>query len=181
LAQRASIETSTKNLVEVDAYAAMVPAARMCTSPGSPDFRITIVSVAKRLCRAGLNPVPHIAARQLASECAATDFLARLRDEAAVTRALLIAGDSRACTGPYDSSLALMRTGLLQQHGIRSIGIAGYPEGHRNIGTAALELSLEGKIDYAGREGISRSATLRNAASTRRSFSTGSSGCVRAA
>jgi methylenetetrahydrofolate reductase (NADPH) len=155
LAQRASIETSAKNLVEIDAYPAMIPAGTdvyVAWVPGFPYHHL--VSVAKRLRRAGLNPVPHIAARQLASESAAMDFLARLRDEAAVTRALVIAGDSSARTGPYESSLALMRTGLLQQHGIRSIGIAGYPEGHRKIGTAALEQALEGKIDYAGREGI---------------------------
>ena len=120
--------------------------------PGFPYHHIA--SVAKRLRQTGLNPVPHIAARQFASESAAADFLARLRDEAAVTRALVIAGDSNARTGPYESSLSLMRTGLLQQHGIRSVGIAGYPEGHRRIGTAALDQALAGKIDYAGREGI---------------------------
>lgn len=155
LAQRASIETSAKNLVEIDAYPTMVPVGTdvyVAWVPGFPYHHI--VSVAKRLRQAGLNPVPHIAARQLASESVATDFLARLRDEAAVTRALVIAGDSNARTGPFESSLSLMRTGLLQEHGIRSIGIAGYPEGHRKIGTATLEQALEGKIDYAGREGI---------------------------
>ena len=155
LAQRASIETSAKNLVEIDAYPTMVRAGTdvyVAWVPGFPYHHI--VSVAKRLRQARLNPVPHIAARQLASESAATDFLARLRDEAAVTRALLIAGDSNARTGPFDSSLSLMRTGLLQEHGIHSIGIAGYPEGHRKIGTAALDQALEAKIDYGGREGI---------------------------
>ena len=155
LARRASIETSAKNLVEIDAYPAMVPAGTdvyVAWVPGFPYHHIA--SIAKRLRQTGLNPVPHIAARQLASESVATDFLARLRDEAAVTRALVIAGDSNARTGPYESSLALMRTGLLQEHGIRSVGIAGYPEGHRRIGTAALDQALEGKIDYAGREGI---------------------------
>jgi len=66
-------------------------------------------------------------------------LLARLRDRAAITRALVIAGDSNARTGPYESSQLLMRTGLLQEHGIRSFGVAGHPEGHRKIGTAALD------------------------------------------
>ena len=47
-----------------------------------------------------------------------------------------------------------MRTGLLQKPGIRSIGIAGYPEAHPRIGIAALDHAREGKIDYAAREDI---------------------------
>jgi methylenetetrahydrofolate reductase (NADH) len=155
LAQRASIETSAKNLVEIEAYTGMLPAGTdvyVAWVPGFPYHHIA--SVAKRLRQTGLNPVPHIAARQLASESAAADFIARLRGEAAVTRALLIAGDSNARTGPYESSLSLLRTGLLQKYGIRSIGIAGYPEGHHRIAAAALEQALDGKIDYAGREGL---------------------------
>jgi len=155
LAQRASIETSAKNLAEIDAYPTMVAAGTdvyVAWVPGFPHHHI--VSLAQRLRHAGLNPVPHIAARELASESVAAEFLARLREEAAVTRALVIAGDSPARTGPFESSLSLMRTGLLQAHGIRSIGVAGYPEGHRKIGTAALDQAMDGKIDYAGREGI---------------------------
>ena len=53
-----------------------------------------------------------------------------------MTRALLVAGDSRVPVGPFDSSLALLETGLLEAHGIRSIGIAGYPEAHPRIAAA---------------------------------------------
>jgi hypothetical protein len=93
LAQRASIETSAKNLAEIDAYPTMVAAGTdvyVAWVPGFPHHHI--VSLAKRLRHAGLNPVPHIAARELASESVAAEFLARLREEAAVTRALVIAG-----------------------------------------------------------------------------------------
>jgi methylenetetrahydrofolate reductase (NADPH) len=155
LAQRASIETSTKNLAEIDAYPVMVPAGTDVYIAWIPGFPYQhIVSAAKRLRQAGMNPVPHIAAREFNGDSAATDFLARLRDEAAVTRALLIAGDGHACAGPFDSSLALLRSGLLQQYGVRSVGIAGYPEGHRKISPVALEQSLDDKIGYAAREGI---------------------------
>jgi methylenetetrahydrofolate reductase (NADPH) len=112
------------------------------------------VSVAKRLRLAGFNPVPHIAARRLANTEAAREFLALLRDEAGVTRALLIAGDSRVAVGPFESSLALLETGLLEAHGIRSIGIAGYPEGHPRIGAPALEAARDRKLDYARAHGI---------------------------
>ena len=150
LARRASIETSTRNLVEIDACALLMPRGTevyVAWPPGFPYHHV--VSVAKRLRLAGMNPVPHIAARQLATPGAATDLLASLRDEAAVTRALIIAGDSEARAGAYDSSTALLETGLLQAHGICSVGIAGYPEGHRKIPEATLMAALDRKIGYA--------------------------------
>ena len=155
LARRASIETSTRNLVEIDAYPSLLPQGTdvyVACLPGSPYHHI--VSVAKRLRRAGMNPVPHIAARQLANREVAIEYLAGLRDEADVRRALLIAGDSDAPVGAYDSSAALLESGLLQAHGIRSIGVAGYPEGHRKIPEAALMAALDRKIDYAAAHGL---------------------------
>ncbi len=155
LARRASIETSTRNLVEIDAYPSLLPQGTdvyVAWLPGSPYHHI--VSVAKRLRRAGMNPVPHIAARQLANREVAIEYLASLRDEADVGRALLVAGDSDAPVGTYDSSAALLESGLLQAHGIRSIGVAGYPEGHRKIPEAALMAALDRKIDYAAAHGL---------------------------
>jgi methylenetetrahydrofolate reductase (NADH) len=155
LARGASIETSTRNLAEIDGYAERLPPGADVFAawlPGTPYHHL--VSVAKRLRQAGLNPVPHIAARRLANEEAAREFLALLRDEAQVTRALLIAGDSRVPVGPFDSSLALLETGLLEEHGIRSIGIAGYPEGHPRIAGSALDAARGRKLTYAARNGI---------------------------
>ena len=155
LARGASIETAARNLAEIDGYAGRLPPGSDVFAtwlPGTPYHHLA--SVAKRLRQAGLNPVPHIAARRLANEEAAREFLALLRDEAQVTRALLIAGDSRVPVGPFDSSLALLETGLLEAHGIRSIGIAGYPEGHPRIAAAGLDAARGRKLAYAARHGI---------------------------
>ncbi|HTO50948.1 MAG TPA: methylenetetrahydrofolate reductase [Burkholderiales bacterium] len=155
LARGASIETSTRNLAEIDGYAERLPPGADVFAawlPGTPYHHL--VSVAKRLRQAGLNPVPHIAARRLASEEAAREFLALLRDEAQVTRALLIAGDSAVPVGPFESSLSFLETGLLEAHGICSIGIAGYPEGHPRIAWSALEAACDRKLAYAARNGI---------------------------
>ena len=155
LARAASIETSTRNLADIDGYAARLPPGAdvfAASLPGTPYHHL--VSVAKRLRQAGLNPVPHIAARRLANVEAAREFLALLRDEAQVTRALLVAGDSRVPVGPFDSSCALLETGLLEAHGIRSIGIAGYPEGHPRIAESAVEAACDRKLAYAARSGL---------------------------
>jgi methylenetetrahydrofolate reductase (NADPH) len=71
------------------------------------------VETACALRQAGLNPVPHIAAREIASREALGDFLARLRGEADVKRVLLIAGDLAAARGPFKASRDIANSGLL--------------------------------------------------------------------
>src|SRR5712691_6006982 len=53
-----------------------------------------IVAACARLRRAGFTPVPHIAARRLASYTQARDFVQRAAGEAEVKSALLIGGDA---------------------------------------------------------------------------------------
>src|SRR3989475_12899519 len=88
-----------------------------------------IVALAARLKRAGLRPVPHVAARRIASRDALDEYLARAAGEAGVDSALVIGGDSDRASGPFESSLALLETGLFQRHGIEHIGVGGYPDG----------------------------------------------------
>lgn len=154
LARTASIETAARNLAEIDAYASLVPAGTdvyVASLPGMPYHHVA--STARRLRQVGMNPVPHITPRQLASRGAAEDFLGRLRDDAQVTRALLIAGDGEP-VGPYESSAQFLATGLLEAHGIRSVGIGGYPEAHLRVPEAALAVALDRKIEEAARRGI---------------------------
>jgi len=88
------------------------------------------IETATALRRAGFNPVPHIAAREMNSQPALDDFLARLRGEADVTRILLIAGDVAAAKGPFKSTLDVCASGLIETHGITRVSVAGHPEGH---------------------------------------------------
>lgn len=88
------------------------------------------VETAAALRRAGFNPVPHIAAREMPSREVLGDFLARAKGEADVRRILLIAGDVAAAKGPFRSSRDVADTGLIETHGIASVSVAGYPEGH---------------------------------------------------
>lgn len=88
------------------------------------------VETAAALRRAGYNPVPHIAAREMASREVLSDFLQRARGEADVRRILVIAGDVAAAKGPFRSSLDVCHSELIEAHGITSVSVAGHPEGH---------------------------------------------------
>jgi methylenetetrahydrofolate reductase (NADH) len=155
LARGASSETATHRPAEIDGYGALVPpGSRIYVAwvPGSTPGRI--VDAAVRLRRAGLEPVPHLAARELESEAAAAGLLARLHGEAGVREALLIAGDRPQPRGPYADSVALLRSGLPARHGLVRIGLAGYPEGHPRIGPDALAAALAAKTALAAAAGL---------------------------
>jgi methylenetetrahydrofolate reductase (NADPH) len=109
------------------------------------------VETAVALRRAGFNPVPHIAAREIASREALDDFLLRARVEADVGRVLLIAGDVLAAKGPFKSSRDVAASGLLAARGIARVSIAGHPEGHPYLDDASTFKQLQAWRDW-GRE-----------------------------
>lgn len=91
-----------------------------------------IVEAARRVKDAGLVPVPHMAARRYASLAAFERRITRLTQEAGVADVLAIAGEAET-PGPLTSSVALIETGLFDKLGIRSIAVAGHPEGAPDI------------------------------------------------
>src|SRR5260370_6441004 len=84
------------------------------------------IETAAALRRAGFNPVPHIAAREMPSREALDDFLTRARGEANVTRILLIAGDVAAARGPFKSAREVSTRGLIETHGIAAVRVAAH-------------------------------------------------------
>jgi methylenetetrahydrofolate reductase (NADPH) len=114
--------------------------------PGD-NYRLN-VDTASALRRAGFNPVPHIAAREMPSREALDDFLQRARSEADVTRIVLIAGDVAAAKGPFKSSLDVCASGLIETRGISSLSIAGHPEGHPYLAPAGAFKVLEAWRDW---------------------------------
>jgi methylenetetrahydrofolate reductase (NADPH) len=106
------------------------------------------VDTAVALRRVGYNPVPHIAAREMATREALDDFLARARGEAEVSRVLLIAGDAALARGPFRSSHDIRSSGLLESRGISSVSVAGHPEGHPYLTDANAFAALQAWRDW---------------------------------
>jgi len=104
---------------------------------------------------AGLEPVPHVAARRVASRAALKEFLEHAVREAEVRKVLLIGGDDPRPAGPYRDSLGPLGDGLIAECGIHEVGIAGYPEGHARIPRAALEHAMDEKLAAAAAQNLS--------------------------
>lgn len=112
------------------------------------------VETAAALRRAGFNPVPHVAAREMPSREALNDFLVRARREADVRRVVLIAGDVAAAKGPFKSSREVAASGLIEAHGINAVSVAGYPEGHPWLEGAQAFEALAAWQGWGERSGV---------------------------
>jgi methylenetetrahydrofolate reductase (NADH) len=112
------------------------------------------VSVAAQLKDAGLAPVPHIVARNVKSLGELDLLLGRLRTEAGVDRALVLAGDRDQPAGGLNSSLQILESGLLGKHGIRKAALSWYPEGHPRIAAADLTAARAAKLTAAAKAGL---------------------------
>ena len=148
-----SVEVTRPSDADIAALAANRPGAKVYLSmlPRRPADET--IAHAVQLRGAGLEPVPHLAVRNFASVEAFDRILTRLEREAAVDGALIIAGDSDE-HGPFRSALDVIDSGLLRRHGIRSIGIAGYPQGHPRISQDDLKRALSEKIAAAEAMGL---------------------------
>jgi methylenetetrahydrofolate reductase (NADPH) len=111
------------------------------------------IAPAGKLRRAGLYPTPHIGARHVESAFQLEELSRRLVGEG-VDRVLIIAGDRDKPAGPYDSSLSVMQSGLLQKAGITNIRVGGFPEGNPNIPDPVLAEALTAKVKFARENGI---------------------------
>ena len=129
LMRGASIEVAPRDRAGLEAAAALLPAGSEVFLPwiaGETHHRS--VDAARLLARAGLRPVPHVAARFLSGYTQLGDFLARLAGEAGVGEAMLVGGDRERPLGALASGLDALETGLFARHGFRAVSLPTYPE-----------------------------------------------------
>ena len=154
LVKNYTIETTIRQADSVSRFDDIVAFGTRVYVPHTPstDFRET-VALAARLRREGMEPVPHLVARRIEGLAALDGFLARLSGDAGVAQVLIVAGDTPRPAGQFDSSLQILDSGLLDKYGIRTVGVAGHPEGHREVAEPVLRDALRRKNAYAEKTG----------------------------
>ncbi|WP_428410399.1 methylenetetrahydrofolate reductase [Hyphococcus sp.] len=115
------------------------------------EARIAAVKAVREL---GFEPMPHVSARRLTSAKVFEDMIKRVTSESGVKRLFVIAGDPPHPEGPFEDSLQVIKTGVLEQNGIKAIGIAGHPEGHPNVSKDELWVWMENKIAEIRQRGM---------------------------
>lgn len=106
------------------------------------------LDLAVRLRRHGYRVAPHISARDLRDDAHLDDVLGRLL-AGGVTDAFVIGGDAPEPAGRFVDALTVLRR--LDELGrpFRSVGVAGYPEGHGLMDAGTIDRALESKVPHA--------------------------------
>ncbi len=153
LAACGSIEMGAYQSAEAPRIAELLPAGTRVYINHLPRRNLgDAIADAVAVRNAGLEPVMHVAARQIKSRMEVTELLQEAARLAKVNKILLIGGDSAEAAGPYRDAAALLRDGCLSSCGLSEVGFASYPEGHLSIPAAALRRALEEKLMLAARE-----------------------------
>jgi methylenetetrahydrofolate reductase (NADPH) len=114
----------------------------------------TSLAALERLHALGLRPVPHIAARRIASVGLLSEFLRQAVSRCGVREALVVGGEADQPVGPFPDALSLLETGLLRDNGLESVSFAAYPNGHPKIRASRLLAALNKKLACAESHGL---------------------------
>lgn len=141
-----SLEMTGKDVPKLEEARDTIPQGTRInvTFLGNEDLEMRLAA-ARAVKRLGFVPVPHISARRLGSRDDFERFLAGLHADGTSDNVFVVGGDPAHPEGPYADSLSLIDTGLLQEYGVRHVGISGYPGGHPAIDGGALWSALQDK------------------------------------
>ena len=153
-ARNASTEISTHDEDSLPVLVSTLPRGTAIYVAHTPKATLNeVVATAVRLQQLGFRASPHIVARRVPSQQALTTGLQQLAS-AGVEQALLVAGDLEKPLGPYTSTLDIIDSGLLQNSSLKRLGIAGHPEGHKQVPEPVLLAALRQKQAFGARTGL---------------------------
>ena len=155
LLRSASIEMAASRADDVERLASLLPAGTAVFVSHLPRHSLSQSIVALRAIRnAGFWPVPHIAARRVASCDELRRFIEQAHSSCGVRRVLLVGGDLAKPEGPYLDAEALLADPVFRAVPLQEIAFALYPEVHPLIERQTLDASLTRKIEKAGSLGM---------------------------
>jgi methylenetetrahydrofolate reductase (NADPH) len=95
----------------------------------------------------GADPRPIISARRFAAPEVLQSFLERAIHIGQIDGVFLVGGDPSIAQGPFSDSMDVIKGGFLDSVDIKTVGVAGYPEGHPRISQVVLWDYLRRKVD----------------------------------
>jgi methylenetetrahydrofolate reductase (NADPH) len=146
----ASVEITGKQIDKIPLLAShLVPGSRVFIALIEAGQHDAQIDAAVALRAAGFEPVPHIPARFVVDADDLNRRVEAMASRAKVKTILALGGGAPEPIGKFHCALQLMETGVFQNHGIETVGIAGHPEGNPDItkihGEAMLLRALKEK------------------------------------
>ena len=153
LLANASVEALPAQLLKKPEMIDPMPLAKVFIPylPGS-DLNATI-DATRTISEYGRLSVPHLPSRAFTSRNELSGWLSQIRDTG-TDHLLLIAGDASDPRGPFQNSLDVIGSGLIEFYGFKTVFVAGHPEGHPMADEAALIDALAKKRAWADATGI---------------------------
>lgn len=150
-----SLGVAWKEIGELDPARAIIPPGTRVSIGFRDDSDLAMrVSTARAIKRSGFVPVPVIAARRLLSERMLREYLSALREAGASESVVIVGGDPDPPRGPYPDAAGVIGSGLLEEHGVREVSVAGHPGGHPAVADGVLWPALAAKTAALGRRGL---------------------------
>lgn len=150
-----SLEVSAKDIPALTAATPRIAPGSTIAIPylanQDDETRLTAVRAVRRL---GLEPMPHLSARRIASRAELGTFIQRAVAQAGVKRCFVIAGDLSTPLGPFADSSSLIETGVFEHAGIQVVGVSGHPESHPVMSASDRWKVLEHKCRSIERRGM---------------------------
>lgn len=112
------------------------------------------VDTARAIRQSGFVAVPIIAARRLQSEGMLREYLGRLRAAGGSGSVLVVGGDPAQPLGPYRDAGSVIGSGILEEHGVHEVSVAGHPGGHPAVADDVLWQALADKVTALERRGL---------------------------
>ena len=150
-----SLEATRPSADEIAKLGAFLPAGARLYLTAIPGRPLEELEAAAALTKArGLSPVPHLSARHFLTFGQLDNHLRALAAVAAAGDLMLVGGDIAQPKGEVADVLSVIESGLLEKHGVRRVGLAGFPDGHPHMGEEELEANLVTKLAALQQRGI---------------------------
>ena len=104
--------------------------------------------LAERLAAQGYHVVPHLAARLIEGRVELENLIAQI-ESMGIREVFVVAGDIDQPLGPFDGAASLLRAMAQLGHGLKEIGITGYPESHAFISDETTIQAMFDKTPFA--------------------------------
>ena len=131
---------------------ALPPGSRVSVTASPVKGLAATLQITEQLLERGHQAIPHLSARLVRDRAHVTELAAWTRTTG-VTTMFLVGGDV-ADPGPYADALGLLRDLLEADHGLDTVGVTSYPDGHPLIDDRALHAALHGKQELLAEAGL---------------------------
>ena len=142
LLKNCSIETSPNVYAKYGKFTGLIPfnsAVYITYLPN--DTSSQVVDTAKKLTDEGFDVVPHLPARTIKNDAELESFIGNLSEKAGCNKILIIGGGGNQ-NGNINSSLDVLKTELLSKYQFIEVGLAGHPDGNRDIAEKELDKAI---------------------------------------